>query len=344
MSGMGYSILLQARIHVVSGIELRLHNMINLVKYYAGSRYGFPTRPTDCLRMNYHPSMNNKIDGFSVIKCSHRRYWDGMVADLWDVACSPRAGGSYEGGDPRLFILLDADGSPDRRFEVSANDVEALPDFNRPAVSFIPAGMPMQTRMRGFHSLRHLDLHFDRDSLARRLGEDFDEAMITRPRFLLSEPRLIALAELIAAECAAAEPLHDLYGDGLTLALLLAVLRLPPSASRPRGRLAQWQLRRVTDYIVENCARNIRIEELADLTGLSQSYFSHAFKASTGLPPHQWQMKARIDRVKTLLNNRGLSLTEIAAETGFSDPAHFTRMFRRQTGASPSAWRREHVA
>lgn len=294
--------------------------------------------------MNYHPSMNNRIDGFSVINCAHRRYWDGMVADLWDVACSPMAGGSYLGDDPRLFVLLNAEGSATRRFEVSAEDIEALPDFSRPAVSFIPAGMPMQTRMQGFHTLRHLDLHFDRESLARRLGEDFDERLISRPRFLLSEPRLIALAELIAAECGAENPLHDLYGDGLTLALLLAVLQPPPSASHSRGRLAQWQLRRVTEYMTENCIRNIRIEELAELTGLSQSYFSHAFKASTGLPPHQWQMRARIDRVKILLRNRALSLTEIAAETGFSDPAHFTRMFRRQTGASPSAWRRMHAA
>ena len=61
--------------------------------------------------MNYHPSMNNKIDGFSVINCAHRRYWDGMVADLWDVACSPISGGSYVGGDPRLFILLKTEGS-----------------------------------------------------------------------------------------------------------------------------------------------------------------------------------------------------------------------------------------
>ena len=290
--------------------------------------------------MNYHPSMNNKIDGFSVINCAHRRYWDGMVADLWDVACSPISGGSYVGGDPRLFILLKTEGSDARRFEVSADDGHALPDFSPPAVSFIPAGMPMRTRMHGFHSLRHLDLHFDRDALARRLGEDFDEALILRPRFLLSEPRLIALAELIAAECGTATPLHDLYGDGLTLALLLAVLQLPPSASRAGGKLAQWQLKRVTEYMMENCTRNIRIEELAELTGLSQSYFSHAFKASTGLPPHQWQLRARIDRVKVLLRSRDLSLTEIAQEAGFSDPAHFTRMFRRQTGTSPSAWRR----
>jgi AraC-like DNA-binding protein len=207
-------------------------------------------------------------------------------------------------------------------------------------VSFIPAGVEMQTQVRGLSSMRHLDLHFDRQALARRLGDDFDPAVLEDPRFLLVDPKMIALAELIAAECATDDHLHDLYGDSLTLALLIHVLRIQPSTGRKRSQLAHWQMRRVTEFMQENCLRNIRLEELADLAGLSQSYFSHAFKASTGLPPHQWQMRARIDRVKALLAEGTQSLTEIAAETGFADPAHFTRMFRRQVGISPSAWRR----
>ena len=43
--------------------------------------------------MNYVPRMNNQIDGFSVVSCFHRRYWDGMMADLWDVRCAPEARG-----------------------------------------------------------------------------------------------------------------------------------------------------------------------------------------------------------------------------------------------------------
>ena len=319
--------------------------MIKKVKYFEFDVLAGRPRPAKvngC--MNYRPRMDNKIDGFSVMRCSHRHYWDGMVADLWDVACAPIAGGSYVGGDPRLFILLNAGGEDDRQFDVSTNGrAGAIPDFSNPAVSFIPAGMEMTTRMLGFKRLRHLDIHFDRDALARRLGHDFDDSQLAQPRFLLSDARLIALAELIAAECESPDPLHDLYGDGLTLSLLLAILRVPPpEESRRRTKLAQWQLRRVIDYIEENCSRNIRLEELAGLAGLSQSYFSHAFKASTGLPPHQWQMRARMSRVKTLLLKRSMSLTEIAAETGFADPAHFTRMFRQHVGTSPSAWRRGH--
>jgi AraC family transcriptional regulator len=290
--------------------------------------------------MDFRPRMNNRIDGFSVVNAFHRRYWEGMVADLWEVDCAPTAGGYYVGGDPRLFILLKAEGEDGSGIEMAEIGGRPLARAQGKTVSFIPGGLEMQTQVHGLTSIRHLDLHFDRDSLARRLGSDFDAAALAEPQFLLDDPGMIALAELIAAECGSEEPLHDLYGDGLTLALLIQVLRIAPAADRKRSKLAQWQMRRVTEFMAENCLRTIRLEELAEITGLSQSYFSHAFKASTGLPPHQWQMRARMQRVTQLLADGSQSLTEIAAETGFADPAHFTRMFRRQFGISPSQWRR----
>jgi AraC-like DNA-binding protein len=90
--------------------------------------------------------------------------------------------------------------------------------------------------------------------------------------------------------------------------------------------------------------RNIRLEELAVLAGLSQSHFSHAFKASTGMAPHQWQMNARLDRAKKLLVQGEQPLMVIAAETGFSDQAHFTRVFRKNIGTTPANWKKSRVA
>ena len=106
------------------------------------------------------------------------------------------------------------------------------------------------------------------------------------------------------------------------------------------GAFAAWQMRRVADYIEENFGRNIRLEELATLAGLSQSHFSHAFKASTGVPPHQWQMQARIDHVKELMMRTDMALTDIAIAAGFSDQAHFSRVFRKMVGVSPSVWQK----
>ncbi len=108
--------------------------------------------------------------------------------------------------------------------------------------------------------------------------------------------------------------------------------------------LAPWQLKRATEFIEANCLRNIRLQEVAALTGLSQSHFSHSFKAATGMAPHEWQMNARLSRAKALLSSSDQPLTEIAAETGFADQAHFSRVFRKHVGIAPSRWKKSQLA
>ncbi|MBP1853028.1 helix-turn-helix domain-containing protein [Rhizobium halophytocola] len=294
--------------------------------------------------MTFQPQMTNRIDGFSVTECFHRRYWNGMVADLWHVDCAPLAGGVYKGMHPRLFIALEAEtGGPGGGFRMwCRGSTQVLHDCHRPAVSFIPAGMEMTSELRDIHRLRHLDIHFDAGVLARRLGGQVDAISFSEPRFLLAEERLTNLARLIAAECAAPDPLHNLYGEGLVQSLILAVLGVRSVPARRRSPLAGWQLRRAVEFIEANCLRAVRLEELSALTGLSETHFSHAFKAATGIPPQQWQMNARVERVKVRLTGSDVPLTTLAAEAGYADAAHFSRSFRRHVGMTPSAWRRLH--
>ena len=112
----------------------------------------------------------------------------------------------------------------------------------------------------------------------------------------------------------------------------------------PNSFGSAWQLRRATEFIEENCLRNIRLEELAAVTGLSQSHFSHAFKASTGVAPHQYQTNTRLERAKHLLLTSEYPLTTIAVETGFADQAHFTRVFRKHLGTTPANWKKAQLA
>ncbi|WFU04356.1 AraC family transcriptional regulator (plasmid) [Rhizobium sp. CB3171] len=293
--------------------------------------------------MTFQPRMQNKIGGFSVIGGVHRRRWNGIVADVWNVNCAARAGGYYIAEDPRLFILLDQRGSGTSSVKLSPRVQNRRQEFERERISYIPAGMELWADLDGIDFVRHLDIHFDAEVIGQRLMEDLDPARLDSPRLHFSDPQLMAIAELIAAECENPEPLHDLYGDGLTLSLLINVLQLRGSQPRRRSELASWQLRRAVDYIEENCLRNIRLEELASLTGLSQSHFSHAFKASTGLPPHQWQTKARLERAKQLLLKGDTPLTNVAVETGFADQAHFTRVFRKNFGTTPASWKRSQI-
>ncbi|MCH4550725.1 helix-turn-helix domain-containing protein [Rhizobium leguminosarum bv. viciae] len=294
--------------------------------------------------MTFQPRMQNKIQGFSVIGGVHRRLWNGIVADVWDVECASYAGGYYVSRDPRLFIMLDKRGPGNSRIKLSPKAQGAIQDTEKRPISYVPAGMEVWADLTDVHSVRHLDLHFDADTISRRLMEDIDPRRLESPQLLFSDERVLSLAQLVAAECLNPEPLHDLYGDGLALALIIDVLKLSKAMPRKRSKLAGWQLRRATEFIEENCLRNIRLEELAGLTGLSQSHFSHAFKASTGIAPHQWQTNARLDRAKRLLVESENALTAIAAETGFADQAHFTRVFRKHVGITPASWKKAQVA
>jgi AraC-like DNA-binding protein len=288
--------------------------------------------------------MQNKISGFKVLGGLNRREWNGIIADVWDVECEARAGGHYLSDDPRMFIVLEAKGGARCNVRLSPDGRGSVQNDRQPALSYIPAGMEVWADVVDISYIRHLDLHFNLEILSRRLMEDLDAGRCDTPRLMFHDERFLQLASLIAAECLNPQPLHDLYGDGLTVALFIDLMKLNRSDARKRSPLASWQLRRAVEYIDEHSSRNIRLEELASLSGLSQSHFSHAFKASTGMAPHQWQTNARIEKSKMLLMKNEASLTAIAAESGFSDQAHFTRVFRKVVGTTPALWKRSRLS
>src|SRR3546814_901656 len=278
----------------------------------------------------------------TLFRSVQRRELNGITSDLTQVERAAYAGGHYVAQDPRLFILLEADGDGRPLVKMSADGLATPQDTERRPISYVPAGMDLWVDVIGVQSMRHLDIHFDRDIILQRLGDEIDPRRLEDPNLLFSEPRILALGQLIAAECANPEPLHDLYGDGLALGLIINALKIGRSEPRQRNALAPWQLRRALDFLEANCLRNVRLEELASLAGLSQSHFSHAFKRSTGVAPHQWQTKLRIRKAQAMLRSNSAAISEVATLTGFTDQAHFTRTFRRLTGTTTAPWRKAH--
>jgi AraC-like DNA-binding protein len=94
-------------------------------------------------------------------------------------------------------------------------------------------------------------------------------------------------------------------------------------------------------HIMGHLSEAVRLRDLADITGLSQSQFGRAFKASTGISPYQWQLNARVDRAQQLLVDGKRSLAQIALDTGFSEQSHPTRVFRNLVGTTPRSWQRD---
>ncbi|MBZ9964789.1 helix-turn-helix domain-containing protein [Mesorhizobium sp. BR1-1-2] len=287
--------------------------------------------------MTFVARMESRIQGFAVIGDLKWHVWDGVVADLWDVSCGDNAEGYYVSPDPRLFVTLGVTG--DGAFVVEGAQGEPRRHNQAFSMAYIPAGVPIRGRVEGLKRIRHLDLHFDAATLTRRFGRSLDRDALQMSRLQFRDDRIATLAGLIAAECGSERKVHDLYGEGLLNALFACVFQIDrPSAARRRTPLSRRKLRLVTDYIDAHCLDRIRLADLAALTGLSETAISHAFKAATGVPPHRWQMQARIDRAKAMMAHEAASLGDIAQATGFFDQAHLTRVFKSVVGLTPGAW------
>ena len=278
--------------------------------------------------------MQASTEGFAPQAGPAWRRWQGVVADVWDVKTRSGARGEYVSAHPRLFVVLDQSSSSAIQISTHARTGAAQVQGR---LSYIPAGMRTFSFVGAETSLKHLDLHFDVDLPLSRLASGIDADKLATPRLMFDHPRLLALAAMMADECTG-PGLHDLYGESLVTAMLVELFEIGRTQRDNRGQLSPRRLRQARDYLEANCLRTIRLQDLADLLELSQSYFCSAFRASTGFTPHQWLMRARIERVKLLLKSRDSRLSEVAGMAGFSDQAHMTRVFKQYVGLTPAAW------
>ena len=131
---------------------------------------------------------------------------------------------------------------------------------------------------------------------------------------------------------------HVLLAVGVHVAQTYGGMR--PMSRPVRGGLAPWQERRAREFLLANIKRGVALREVARECGVSVGHFSHAFRRTLGVAPHEWLIEQRVVLSKEKLRDDGLSLSDVAAECGFSDQSHLTRVFRQAVGVSPGAWRR----
>ena len=109
--------------------------------------------------------------------------------------------------------------------------------------------------------------------------------------------------------------------------------------------LAPWQLGRIQERIDASLELGYpKLDELANLCSISQSHLMRCFKASTGWQIHKYIAGQRINVARTLLGQQGASCGEVSARLGYSSPAYFATAFRRQTGMTPTEYRRRALA
>ena len=239
----------------------------------------------------------------------------------------------------RLITLLEEVGSPSE--PRLRENRPSLVGYTPRHINFAPAGLELWGYSADMRFVRDATLMLDLAALGEALGIGFDPDTIATPRLRFADDRVWHLVKLLSDTVNDPDPSTQLFGDGLTAAIATRLFSGPPGAALDSGGLAPWQLRRVFEYLDAHLPERVDLAHLAAMAGLSQSHFSRAFKASTGMAPYHWQLDKRVRHAQALLINSHASLEQVAEATGFADAVHFGRTFRKFIGATPAAWRRD---
>jgi AraC family transcriptional regulator len=158
-----------------------------------------------------------------------------------------------------------------------------------------------------------------------------------RMRFAFSDPLGVALSRQVLSELyapAAAE--RDAYVSALVNALKAHILRGSSTASAddiPTAGFSAYRLHHIMNMVLQHPEGVYTLEEMAADAGVTPSYFCRVFRKATGASPHQYVMKAKLERARVLSGNSAVKhrVSSVGATRNLSSNEH-----RRLRGLAPS--------
>jgi AraC family transcriptional regulator len=191
---------------------------------------------------------------------------------------------------------------------------------------------------------RIINIQFNQEFL-RAASEYFNTPSIDIPEtWEYEDPLSWEIASALYNECMSGITNGLMYAERALSLLALHSVRTLSGLGRAqnfvaRGGLAPVVLRRVCQYMEEHTHEDITLREVATLAGVTPNHFAAAFKQSTGMPPHAWFRRRRIERAKDLLRIGSTDVATVALLVGYENQSSFGVAFRRETGMTPTQWR-----
>jgi AraC family transcriptional regulator len=246
---------------------------------------------------------------------------------------------------PRIMLVTRGSVTVRRRDGGDSGSAQLMPG----RAWLVPAGEPLSydwtqagrgTREMTSIVLPAAELELTADGLrGRRPG------VVSLPKVTLIEDRVVR-AVLVELSHAVTSGVDELYAQS-SAAFLLAHLLSHYGSGAPglpaTGR-EDARVRIAIEFMRASLSLPISLADIAASAGLSPYHFLRVFRSATGMPPFRFLTRMRIDAARRLLQDGGLSVTEIAALCGFSTASQFSTAFRRETGMAPSEFRRVAVS
>ena len=163
------------------------------------------------------------------------------------------------------------------------------------------------------------------------------------PSLQAHDPLLNHITLVLRAVIKSQDLAGQLYAESLADALVAHFLRRygasRHSLQEVAGGLSPYKLQHTTAYIKDHLEQELSLATLAAVGETSPAHFARLFKHATGLAPHQYVIRCRMDQAKQLLVETDLSLSDIGLQVGCADQSHFTALFHRYVSMTPKAYR-----
>lgn len=264
-----------------------------------------------------YSEQNESLAGMKLISCGHifaesgREIYRPQGRSDWLLFYVAKGKESFfldkkQIADAGSFILFAPD---EKQHHVNESDKTAEFYYVHFQCRSLPEGIELKTSQ--IYSFEH------HNSISSIFEEIIGETLQKRPHYeILCLSRLLHLFSLIEREAA----------------------QLDHSSNK------QWKsVADAIGHMHRSCESNLRLEDYAAMCCMSKYHFTRVFKQVTGMTPLDYRSCIRIESAKELLCNGFLSVSEISEALGYSSPAYFSDIFKKNVGVSPIKFRDSQI-
>ena len=210
-------------------------------------------------------------------------------------------------------------------------------------VDIVPPGTPCRWELKQKDTVLLLGPSVELiNTVAEEAGMDSKRVDVVN-RFQTRDPQIEHVGWALKAEMESGYRGGRLCFDSLAMGLAVSLIdrhsSVPACGERPKMSMSGRRMREAIGYIEDHLGGDLSLKEIADAVGISVSHFKAAFREAAGIPVHQYVIQRRVERAKTLLANKEMSVGRVALETGFAHQSHLAHHMRRLLGVTPNSLR-----
>ena len=291
--------------------------------------------------------MRQEIEPSTIVRTSD---FTGFLGLRVIIREKPKEGSYSSGNRGSAYFLIGYRPGPERGRTTFQFRGKTLGEIRMTRVSaVIPPEQPFEVNYSGAEgriATFEIEPRFLTEVARRAALSPIKLTQLPPARFLINQ-RVDYLCSLLMRETERGESIAPFYFESLGAALVIAVLSQTDARHPNPGNLyvQNERIQKAIAFIEANFRSKLTRAQIAAAAHLSENHFSALFRSLVGVTAHEYILQCRLRFAENLLVLHGqpCPISDVAAEAGFSDQAHFSRHFRRFFGRTPQDYRQQYI-